>query len=217
MRCHCLLYTSISLGRNQLTNIERHITCILFYAIRPARNAYGKPVMQNRFTKAKTKWGKVHFRVDFASLGVGGENKIQTLDYNIPLRIPPHIDIINYFESPFIQLAVHSKVGNVVLLLDVPLLFISFGVSVFILALVKIHPGFNDELDVVCRQAVDACLSHFFRNLLGPVSYTHLDVYKRQARTSPFLIESSPPQPWNHPPVLSHPLPPTALRRDSHK
>lgn len=75
--------------------------------------------------------------------------------------------VINYFESPFIQLAVHSKVGNVVLLLDVPLLFISFGVSVFILALVKIHPGFNDELDVVCRQAVDACLSHFFRNLLG--------------------------------------------------
>lgn len=46
-------------------------------------------------------------------------------------------------------------------------MFISFGVSVFILALVKIHPGFNDELDVVCRQAVDACLSHFFRNLLG--------------------------------------------------
>ena len=78
-----------------------------------------------------------------------------------------YIDIINYFESPLIQLAVHSKVGNVVLLLNVPLLFISFGVSVFILALVKIHPGFNDELDVVCRQAVDACLSHFFRNLLG--------------------------------------------------
>ena len=105
--------------------------------------------------------------MNFASLGFGGENKIQTLDYNIPLRIPPHIDIINYFESPLIQLAVHSKAGNVVLLLNVPLLFISFGVSVFILALVKIHPGFNDELDVVCRQAVDACLSHFFRNLLG--------------------------------------------------
>ena len=57
---------------------------------------------------------------------------------------------LHYFESPFIQLAVHSKAGNVVLLLIVPLLFISFGVSVLILALVKIHPGFNDELDVVC-------------------------------------------------------------------
>ena len=88
--------------------------------------------------------------MNFASLGVGGKNKIQTLDYIIPLRIPPHTDIINYFESPLIQLAVHSKVGNVVLLLIVPLLFISFGVSVLILALVKIHPGFNDELDVVC-------------------------------------------------------------------
>ena len=40
--------------------------------------------------------------------------------------------------------------------------------------------GGQERLDAVCHLALDSITRDLFRIIVGPVSYTHLDVYKRQ-------------------------------------